>query len=847
MPSIPADSAAQEALGDSSDAGQIAGPCAAPDALRQGAPASGAAAQAAGHASATSISDPAEYVVAVRALCEFTARRGDLDLRFTPAPSAQDGMAGHASVRARRGADYEAEISLSGSHGLLRVRGRADGYDAARNRLEEIKTHRGRVERIPENHRALHRAQARIYGHLLCQARNLQDLDIALVYFDIGSQRETVFVEPHTADSLHAFFVEQCERFLQWARQELAHRQARDAAMAALRFPLGDFRAGQRDLAKAVFRAARDATCLLAQAPTGIGKTMATLFPMLKACADTLDKVYFLCAKTAGRQAALDALARVRGATPGLPLRTLELVAREQACEHPGKACHGDSCPLARGFHDRLPAARAAALAHASMDRTAVRDVARTHGVCPYFLSQELVRWSDVVVGDYNYYFDSSAMLYAMSQANQWRVGVLVDEAHNMLERARRMYTGALDVAEMAAARRLAPAVLRKPMDALRRVCRELLRGQAQAYAAHEDLPPALLEALRQTAAALSVHFAEHVGDAADPLLRFYFDVLAFARLAEGYGAHSLFDVTRDAHTWQGAAAGRRQDGSASAAGPARASVKGSLCIRNVVPAPYLAPRLAAAHGAVLFSATLQPVGFYRDTLGLPRDCRWLDVPGPFRAEQLAVHLVGNVSTRYRDREASVSTIAAIMADAYRQRPGNYLCFASSFDYAGRLARQMQAQCPDVPVWEQAAGMDVAHRDAFLAQFVPGGVGMGFAVLGGVFGEGVDLPGDRLIGAFIVTLGLPQVNAVNEQMMRRMQARFGNGFEYTYLYPGLQKVVQAAGRVIRTESDRGSVYLIDDRFRQAKVRALLPAWWRPRLLPVASRRPADSPVAPAAD
>nr|WP_176463926.1 ATP-dependent DNA helicase [Bordetella genomosp. 11] len=755
--------------------------------------------------------EAATYVVAVRALCEFTARRGDLDLRFTPSPSAQEGVAGHGLVAARRGAEYEAEIALAGMHGPLRVRGRADGYDAGRNRLEEIKTHRGDVERIPANHRALHWAQAKVYGHLLCEARNLSRLDIALVYLDLGSQQETVLVHAHSAGELRDFFVEQCDRFLAWARQEIAHRQARDAAMRRLEFPLGPFRAGQRDLAKSVFRAARDAHCVLAQAPTGIGKTMATLFPMLKACADTLDKVFFLCAKTAGRRSALDALDCLRQETPGLPLRALELVARDQACEHPDKACHGESCPLARGFHDRLPAARAAALATYSMDRGSVRAAALAHDICPYFLGQELARWSDVVVGDYNYYFDSSAMLYGLTMANQWRAGLLVDEAHNMLERARRMYSCTLGLDDITLARRAAPAGLRRPLDALRRVCRGLLAEQPGAYAAHECVPPALLAQLQRTATALAGHFAEQGGDASEPLLRLYFDVLAFARLAETFGEHAIFDISRD-----DGATGRH--------------VHGTLCIRNVVPAPFLAPRWAAAHGAVLFSATLHPMDFHRDTLGLPRGCQWLDVPGPFRAEQLAVHVVGDVSTRYRDRDASVPAIVDIMAREYAERPGNYLCFASSFDYAGRLAAHMRARFPQMPVWEQAAGMQAVNRDAFLARFVPGGAGIGFAVLGGVFGEGVDLPGDRLIGAFIVTLGLPQVNPVNEQMMRRMQARFGNGFDYTYLFPGLQKVVQAAGRVIRTETDRGSVYLIDDRFGRAKVRALLPAWWRPRVL-----------------
>src|SRR3954471_6788796 len=363
------------------------------------------------------------YTVAVRALCEFTAKAGDLDLRFTPSPTAQEGMAGHATVTASRGAGYEREVSLIGEYDALRVRGRADGYDPARNRLEEIKTHRGDLARQPANHRHLHWAQARVYGWLLCEARQLQEITLALVYFDIGTQKETVLEEVARREDLRAFFEDHCRRFLAWARQELAHRAARDAQLAALAFPHPEFREGQRDLAESGYKAAVQGRCLLAQAPTGIGKTVGTVFPALKACpGQKIDKLFFLAAKTPGRQLALDAMEVIGRGAPQLPLRVLELTARDKACEHPDKACHGDSCPLARGFYDRLPDARAQALADHATHGPALRDVARAHQVCPYYLTQELARWADVVVGDYNYFFDGSALLHAFAQDNGWRV-----------------------------------------------------------------------------------------------------------------------------------------------------------------------------------------------------------------------------------------------------------------------------------------------------------------------------------------------------------------------------------------------------------------------------------------
>jgi DNA excision repair protein ERCC-2 len=227
----------------------------------------------------------------------------------------------------------------------------------------------------------------------------------------------------------------------------------------------------------------------------------------------------------------------------------------------------------------------------------------------------------------------------------------------------------------------------------------------------------------------------------------------------------------------------------------------------------------------VLFSATLVPHAFFRDILGLPPTSGYLDVHSPFNADQLAVRLVRSISTRFRDRERSLLPIADLLARQYAAKPGNYLVFLSSFEYLHSVAELVAQRHPGIPMWRQHSGMTEPERDAFLGRFVPDGEGVGFAVLGGAFAEGVDLPGSRLIGAFVATLGLPQVNAVNEEMQRRMQTQFGAGYEYTYLYPGIQKVVQAAGRVIRTTTDQGVLYLIDDRFTQSKVRQLLPKWW----------------------
>ena len=1169
------------------------------------------------------------YTVAVRALCEFAARRGDLDLRFTPAPSALEGKAGHILVQSRRGEDYEAEISLVGEYRDLKVRGRADGFDAKTGQLEEIKTYHGTLNNVRAHHSALHWAQARIYGHLLCQARGLARLRIALVYFNVGTEEETVLAEMYEAGELQTFFEDLCGRFLAWAHGEAAHREARDEALTALKFPMERFRTGQRDLAVAVYRCARSDTggrCLMAQASTGIGKTLGTIFPMLKGstgeqlcskssvfdashrmwitrlpwfarlnnrvddrqqlmhardqrdflwftrrhqsaverlhhrikarsaqrrhinrgayarpaapsrtlalelatvaikggdphqlrylapiqsaqlwqcthqhglrvwphalhalekrqlvfkvlfeltahvaldmpdllvqhlehsdnalalpgvravqtvalsyahryqlsasihhrhqqlllrgghfveqaaalvtcvqrarklrqrlriravrlgqvaqslgkvmrlpgvdhhdakamsakrrrsqtlkpasgfehhaghtvkdwheqrqqsshgfviiaqsarlcdvtacnlqgslgdinankygarvwrtckfrnvchrpslqirglpkeklqgsqqatvrarskrsvihakCSPTglsprgltgcgqlskithqnnqsrrykgLDKVFFLTAKGTGHGLALAALdtfnTQLKEQPSRCQLRVLDVQARDKVCEHPDKACHGDSCPLAQGFFDRLPAARAAAIEHSQpWDAEAVRSVARANHVCPYYLAQELVRWSDVVVADYNYYYDTTAMLYALTQAEQWKVGVLVDEAHNLLERARRMYTAELSQFSLVDARQAATGLVRKALDRLHRNWNALNREQADSYRVYEEVPAAVLAAVQGAVGAIADAQIDSPLLPGDPVLTFYWELLQFLALAADFGSHALCDLSL--------ASGRTGRNKAPTS---------TLCIRNVFPAPHLAARHAAAHACVLFSGTLNPPHFYRDVLGLPADTDWIEVDAPFKAQQLSVRAATDISTRYHDREKSLQPIVDLVAQQYARQPGNYLCFFSSFDYLQRVAQCMQCTHPQMPVWLQTPAMDDSGRSAFLARFTEQGQGIGFAVLGGAFSEGVDLPGQRLIGAFVATLGLPQVNPINEQMKRAMDRQFGadKGYDYTYLYPGLRKVVQAAGRVIRSEQDRGVVFLIDDRFMRREVRALLPRWWK---------------------
>nr|WP_300311262.1 ATP-dependent DNA helicase [Halomonas sp.] len=754
--------------------------------------------------------------VGVRTLCDFAARRGDLDHRFTPSPSAREGMEGHARVVASRGPGYRSEVAVSGVVSGIRVQGRIDGISTAQGSqeecLEEIKTHRGRLERMAVNQRALHWAQLRAYGALWCREHGYSRIHLALVYLDLVHGKETRFSDTVDAEVLWTELEALCRTWRAWGEAETAHRQCRDKALEVLAFPHREFRPGQRHLAEQVYKTGATGRTLLAQAPTGIGKTLGTLFPMLKAMPyQGLDRIAFLCMKTPGRGVALSALEQL-GARSRIPLRVVELIARDKACEYPDKACHGESCPLAQGFYDRLPEARKAAAQHAWLDREGLRQIALKHEVCPYYLGQEMARWCDVAVGDVNHYFDASALLHGLCQMQGWRLGLLVDEAHNLIDRARGMYSAGLDQKQLARLRKSAPKPLQRSLGSVMRRWQELIREQGGEEAGARDaplwrsldqLPGDVISSLQHACAAISDYLGEYPDEVTPGLTEWMFDALAFTRLAESFAGHSLCELVR---------MGR---------GDSR------LGIANVIPADFLAPRFEVAHASVLFSATLAPASYQRDLLGLPGNAVWQEIDSPFAAEQLEVRVCRQLSTRFRDRKSSLPGVVATMAEQYRHCPGHYLAFFSSFAYLEQVRAALAEAYPDVPQRAQRRGMTEQEREGFLESFRPGESGIAFAVLGGAFAEGVDLPGERLIGAFIATLGLPPNEPRQEALKECLEVRFGCGDDYAYRIPGLIKVVQAAGRVIRGPEDSGVVVLMDDRYGRADIRSRLPRWWRP--------------------
>ncbi len=792
--------------------------------------------------------------VPVREFVEFALRSGDLGgpRDFVGSKRALAGTRGHQQVQRSRPEGYQKEVRLA--HDLvtedfvLRLQGRVDGVmvSGADVWLEEIKTVQGRWEGQAD---PLHWAQAKVYGFIYTHDHALDHIDLRLTYLALDSGRLTEFVQRFSRAELAEFFQHAAAIYLEWLREQQQWRRLRNQSIQTLEFPFHPYRPGQRDLAVATYRAIVRGERLFLEAPTGIGKTISVLFPAVKALAEgKIDTIFYLTARTTARTAAEKALSHLRQA--GLRLRSLTLIAREKICVREGEPCDCQVCPLAQGYYDRRHKAMRAALAQEEINRSCLEAAAQEHRVCPFQLSLDLSLWADAIVCDYNYVFDPRVYLRRHFTDDQGAYVFLVDEAHNLVDRGREMFSADLNALEIDRVKRaLKDAVpacakaLGKLSAALRKLCQAAPRGDElnETSAASPELslfpiapvagrseavpsraasnggdtggkerivtelpaalPPLLETALEQAERWLARNeSAEFRAD----LLGLYFRLFAFERAAERYDERFRTFL--------------------SAGTPAGVRL---FCLD---PSHLLREALDRGQAAVFLSATLTPLEYYRDLLGGdPRDpiLQW---PSPFPQENLAVLVHDGIRTHFKDRAGTLSQVAQLIAAVVEERAGNYLVYLPSYQYLGALQETFQRLYPTVSVRAQRPGMSEAERDEFLRAFAadPSRTQVGFAVMGGVFGEGIDLLGDRLIGAVIVGVGLPQLCLERDAIRDYFQARIGRGFDYAYTFPGMNRVLQAVGRVIRSETDRGVVLLIDTRFGEARYRRLFPSWWRAR-------------------
>jgi DNA excision repair protein ERCC-2 len=785
------------------------------------------------------------YSVRVRDLVEFVLRRGDLggERGFVGSDRALAGTRGHQKLQRSRPPGYKKEVSLTHaietSQFILRIQGRLDGLFVTQETtvLEEIKTIQGTWDHTAD---PLHWAQAKCYGFIHAREHGLDRIVLQLTYLELDTAEVTEFREHLSFIELQTFFEATTALYLEWIREGHEWCRTRDESIRSLAFPFSDFRPGQRKLAVAAYRVMAGGGRLFLEAPTGIGKTISILFPAVKALGEgKLERIFYLTARTVGRVIAEKAFAVMR--QHGLRLRSVTFTAKEKVCVRDGQPCDASTCPLALGYYDRNKAAMRSALDYAEITRTVLEAVGREHRVCPFELSLDVSSWVDAVICDYNYVFDPKVYLRRHFAEDAGDFGFLVDEAHNLVDRAREMFSADLDPREIQEVRRAIKGVPRcsKALAGLSSAMRALAgsktlsanpaettdpSGELNLYPAtaalkatretsfndgsnefqiSHALPPDLLPLVEKALSeAESWLVKNQPAEFRNRLLELFFRLHSFRRIAELYDERYVTII--------------------------ESSSLARLRLFCLDPSFLLRQALTRGKSAVFFSATLTPIDYYRALLGGDPEDPVLRLESPFPSGNLAVLVHDRIQTHFKARTASLAEVTEAIVAALQQRQGNYMVYFPSYKYLTSVQAQFQSFQPATRIIVQRPGMTESERDAFLAAFrvEHSETLVGFAVMGGIFGEGIDLVGEHLIGAIIVGTGLPQLTIERDLIRNYFESRTGDGFGYAYTFPGMNRVLQAVGRVIRSETDRGVALLIDTRFSESRYRRLFPAWWR---------------------
>ena len=741
----------------------------------------------------------------VKDLAQFVHRHGDIHYRYEFSALAQEGIARQQDYQRDRPPSYQSEVSVKASFGTLMVKGRIDGWDPAAALVEEIKTTRADARELHARIGSVNTAQLKLYGAMLALADStLGPLRLRLVYLHPDKPTETAFEERLSRRELLDFFETTCRAYVLWITWTDARLSRRDERLGAASFPHDEFRNGQRRLAKALFRGFRDAADWLIEAPTGSGKTIASVFPALKAMgAGHLDRVVFLTSRTTGQRAAEAAFRDAAGDAAV----AVTITAKDRICFNPGVPCDPERCEFAAGYYDRMPVAREALLAGGVADRPVVERVAREHRVCPFELSLDAAAWADAVIGDYNYVFDPVTRLKRLDNERFRRIGLIVDEAHQLGDRVRDMLGMRLSRSVVKAAIAepgLAP-MLAKGLRSVDRALGKLDKASREAEDRDDEREVAWPEGLVRAIDGFLGTVAETPiePDALPAVSEAHFDLLRFRRACD-WAEEGTFHCL-------GHHAGRRFQ----------------VEIVCTVPGRHIQETLAPFHGSARLSGTLTPAGVFQRIHGFGEESDSLSTTGVAFAEQLDVLLVPDLSTFYRDRQRTMPDLVRLIDGVRGATPGNILVAFPSFAYARAAAAVFDhpgLRC-------QEPEMTLADREEFIAWLDSDSGRVAFVVMGGVFAESVDYDSEAVRGIVVVGVGLPPRSLRRDHIAADSVANdiAEDGFSIAYRQPAMTRVVQAVGRVARGDS-RGCAVLVDPRFGDPAYRAFMPNWWQPRFV-----------------
>lgn len=750
--------------------------------------------------------------VSVTNLADFSCRVGNLELGGNVGPTAKEGMRAHQRIQSTRKAESECRLAITVDIDdvAITLSGRVDLTDKENRRLSEIKTTLVPVERVSESQLALQWAQVKLYGYMFCANEESllnEGIELELIHTNIRAETEHSDVQYFSFAKLNEFALDALSRYVLWQKQVWQVREKTKRSASAMEFPFQPYRAGQRDMAAAVFRTTRDGEALLCEAPTGTGKTLSSLFPVVKAIGEgVVTHALYLTAKTSGRQSAMQAVHALQSA--GLEITAVMIRSKAPTCFCSNGRCERDDknvCPMTIGFFDRLPAAREEALAGGVLNGDALDDIAWQHQLCPFELALQMLPWVSFVVADFNYVFDPLVRIGRFSESRS-DTALLVDEAHNLVDRARGMHSGHLDRHTLMTAAKLIDQSHPILAKRLNRLSSALLKS-AKSLDADIHVSDELGKKLVTGAADVVLAYTDamEAGPAMPESMSDIFKMACrFLAINEILGDQHKVVTVREA---------------------TRRSTSVTVNLKCLDASSFLKPQYKLFKSTIVFSATLRPAPFYRDALGMAEETRQLVLGSPFSAQQVMHCVVDHINTRYQHRENSMDDLVELLFVMVNSKPGSYMVFLPSYAYLENVVAAFSKRYPKLDIWKQSRDTDSDERERLLEELNKSGTRLGFAILGGVFGEGIDYVGDKLIGVAVVGVGLPGLGVEQDLIADCYRAQGLDGFDYAYRYPGFTKVLQTAGRVIRTETDRGVILLVDDRFKQSFYNNLFPTHW----------------------
>ncbi|MDT2595950.1 ATP-dependent DNA helicase [Enterococcus dongliensis] len=754
--------------------------------------------------------------LAIRELVEFILRSGSINEGKSSNHTPQEGARIHRKLQKEAGPDYQKEVWLKKvleiAETTVQIEGRADGIYRKEDQvfIDEIKTSETPFEELEPGIINLYFYQAMVYAYIYSEQEELTEISTRLTYFQTTEEKITREIRVFTFVELTDFFNDLIERYENWLVFQIQWRKTRNDSLKSLTFPFDSYRAGQRELAAAVYKTIHAQQKLFVEAPTGTGKTMSTLFPTFKAMGEELgERIFYLTAKTITRQVAEETVTKLT--KKGARIKSVTITAKDKICFLTERNCTPEHCPFAKGYYDRVNDGLWDMLNNEDQyTRPVIEKYAQKHELCPFELSLDVSRFCDLVIGDYNYLFDPTVYLRRFFEEEDKTNLVLVDEAHNLVNRSKEMYSASISRETIARIQKDLDKTFRKLIKAFKKVDNEfeliLQSLDGKAYHHQQMAPDSLINSLFKLQEQIKEWLAEYPDHPVQQkMLPIYFEILRFTRMSEYYDDHYQTTVEH-----------KRYD-----------LIVKEFCID---PSWFLEQTMEKVGSSILFSASFSPLDYYQEVLGGGEESLSYRLPNPFPAKNRLVMVDASIQTTYQKRTQSIPKIVSSIEALVRSKTGNYLVFFPSFQYLDQVAAYFHEVYPEITIQIQGTKLSEVEREAFLASFDerPEKTMIGFCVLGGIFSEGIDLVGDRLIGTIVVGVGLPQINHEQELIKEYYDEKQNRGFSYAYQLPGMNKVIQAAGRVIRTMSDRGIILLLDQRYTNPHYQNLLPINWSDR-------------------